>query len=208
MLVNIGIIVYVLQLDHVWLKVLFQQIACYSNNQGFLNVSQTNSFFCILWLNLAHIVSSSFMLLYQVPTMNWLELFETMSKKWNEWLCINDHWHTKRKWICKKDIDLVMNMLDKGLHFNNLMNQIIYIGDWNLFNQNKKYHLQVANNKRLFLEVDMLMTKKNCEYIFLKTLSKITITHWMLIHSRWLLKKQIQTTKSNNVIGMPKKIIT
>ncbi len=46
------------------------------------------------------------------------------------------------------------------------MSQDIYVGDWNLFNQNQKYHLQVANNNRLFLEVNMLMTKKVCEYIF------------------------------------------
>jgi hypothetical protein len=61
-----------------------------------------------------------------------------------------------------------MNKLDKGLHFNNLMSQVIYIGDWNLFNQNKKCRLQVANNKHLFLEVNMLMTKTICEYIFLE----------------------------------------
>ncbi len=58
--------------------------------------------------------------------------------------------------------------LDKGLHFNNLMSQVIYIGDWNIFNQNKKYHLQVTINKCLFLEVNMLMTKNICEYIFLE----------------------------------------
>jgi hypothetical protein len=61
-----------------------------------------------------------------------------------------------------------MNKLDKGLHFNNLMNQVIYVGDWNLFNQNQKYHLQVANNKCLFVKVNMLMIKKICEYIFLE----------------------------------------
>jgi hypothetical protein len=36
------------------IKGFVSTIACYSNNQGFLNVSQTNSFFCIQWLNLAH----------------------------------------------------------------------------------------------------------------------------------------------------------
>jgi len=61
-----------------------------------------------------------------------------------------------------------MNKLDKGLNFNNLMNQVIYVGDWTLFNQNQKHHLQVANNKCLFVEVNMLTIKKICEYIFLK----------------------------------------